>query len=158
MKPKTEFYKNFYDTSPIGFYTIDLETGEFLKTNSECLSMFGFESIEELNENYSFQDICCDEKYQKLLDSLETDTVTDFEIELNLPNKNGSSKWILLSARYCKNRDCIEGSMTDISDKKYVESELVLYKEKELKFLKDISEAIDQRIHDSFLSQQRKAQ
>ena len=59
---------------------------------------------------------------------------------------SGENKWVIITARLCK--DCLEGSITDITDKKKIEVELEQYKTRQIGLLQDLNEAVKYKIHE----------
>lgn len=125
-----KYFKEFYDTAPVGFYTTSVDDGAFLKANKFCIEMLGFENLGQLKNNLKASEIYSPTLRKQLIHRLEEhETVTDFEIPLSLPNN--VSKWVILTARLCENKGCIEGSVTDVTHRKELEDEV-----KELRNLK----------------------
>lgn len=147
---QVKFYEYFYNTAPIGFYTTRLEDGYFLNANPQFIEMLGFDSLEELQDTCKSTDLYSLEDREKLLELIQEGPVTDFEVELHLPN--GQEKWVTLSALSCDSLECLEGSVIDITEKKEMQAELNSYKKKGLDSLTKMGQAIEQRIEDSFLS------
>lgn len=146
---KIEFYRNFYNTAPIGFYTTCIRSGKFLRANPTCIKMLGFSTMEELRAGCKSTELYPPEDRERLLSRIQREgIVTDFEIQLNLPN--GRKMWVLLSARHCKQGGCIEGSVIDITDKKEMQAELESQKLKGLESLTQMGKAIEKHIEDSF--------
>lgn len=140
-----EYYKYFYDFAPIGFYTTKISDGEFLLANPTCIKMLGFKTFEELKNNCRSTQLYPPRQRNKLIQSvIKHGSVTNFETEFDL--KNGKKIWINLSARLSKTKDCLEGSITDITDKILLQEELDNYKKKGLENLIRMSAEIDERI------------
>lgn len=146
---KMEYYQNFYNNAPIGFYTTSITDGTFHNANLACIKMLGFNSLEELAKSCKSTDMYSSADREKLLQKIQRQgIVTDFEVELHLPN--GKNMWVALSANYCKQGDCIEGSIVNITDKKEIQAELDAAKRESLAFLKKVNKNIEKRIDDSF--------
>lgn len=142
---KIEYYKDFYDTAPVGFYTTDLKTGKFLKANSFFIDMLGCVSLKELRDKYVTTDFYEPSRRRELLRLLSMNgCVTDFEIELSIPG--GDKRWAILTARPCRHGGCLEGSITDITERKKLEAELRNIQVKEMQTLRDIQSAIQDRL------------
>jgi PAS domain S-box-containing protein len=142
-----KYYKEFYNTAPVGFYRTSIKEGTFLRANPFCVNLLGFDSFEEMQGSIKSPDLYSAEERAELLRLLKKDgQVTDFEIKVNLPN--GENKWVIVTARLCKERDCLEGSITDITDKKKMELELEQYKAKQIGVLQNLNEAVKYKIHE----------
>ncbi len=142
---KIEYYKHFYDTAPVGFYTTKISDGTFIKANDFCVHMLGCDSFEDLKENVKSMELYPPEHRVILIDKLEKyGRVTDFEIGITLPS--GKRKWAILTARKCLHGDCLEGSITDITERKLLEIELQKYKDKEIKSLQQLQEQVKCRM------------
>jgi PAS domain S-box-containing protein len=140
-----EYYKNFYNTAPVGFYTTDIKTGQFIKANEFCVKMLGCDSFYELTTLKS-RDLYTTKKRRAELIAQITlnDQVTDFEIELKL--KDGTKKWAILTACLCENSSCIEGSLTDITDRKKMEIEIEALKKQRHKEFSKLHKDIEKKL------------
>lgn len=127
-----EKYRQFYLTAPIGFFTTNTTTGEFLMVNPACVSVLGCESFEDLKSNYkSALDLYSSEERTKFIDAIkEKKVVTDFETVFKL--KDGREINVLLSGRFCRNEDCIEGAIVDITETTKLSEELRKLREETL--------------------------
>jgi CheY-like chemotaxis protein len=158
---ESQYYQNFYNNSPIGFFSESVETGEFVKTNPTFLNMINVKNIEELN-NIKAYDIVDAKIRQKTIETIkEKGSIKD--IELNIKTIDGQSKWCLATLTFCANKckieggkclkhcpgtKCVEGSIIDITEKKQLELELQELQMKELESLKEIQFAINERLKD----------
>jgi PAS domain S-box-containing protein len=142
---KKEFYKSFYETAPIGFYTTSIKDGTFLMANPVCVEMLGFKTFEEMKDNVRASDFYPKYERQRLLDGIEKyGRVTDFETKITL--LDGRELWVQVSGRYCRSGDCIEGSLTDITEKLAMKEELEEYKVKGLAELQEMERAIKMKL------------
>lgn len=149
---ETEYYKEFYDTVPVGFYTTCMKTGRFLKANPFCVKMLGCESFTDLSKNHRSTDFYSRTRRKQLIDILELgQSVTDFEIEIH--GADGVRRWAILTARPCRNGDCIEGSITDITQRRLLELEIERLKHKEIVKIKAIGEQARARMNECCLNE-----
>lgn len=130
------YFIRFYQFAPVGFYTTTIKDGTFLRANDFCVKLFGFNTFEELS-NFKSTQFYEVEKRQELLKLVKNgNRVKDFEVELTL--LNGEKKWVIITSQLCPEGDCIEGSLTDITETKRIEEELESYKSRDtLKIIRD---------------------
>ncbi len=141
----SDYYKAFYDTAPVGFYVTSIKDGTFLKANPFCVNMLGYDSFEDMKKEVKSADLYDPAKRQELVDVIkEKGHTTGFEIKLQLPN--GDVKWVVLTARACADGDCIEGSITDITERKQLEAKLEEYQKAEIHTLQNLQESCQARI------------
>ncbi len=141
----SDYYKAFYDTAPVGFYVTSIKDGTFLKANFFCVNMLGYDSFEDMQKEIKSADLYDPARRQELVNLIkERGCTTGFEIELKLPN--GDVKWVVLTARTCANGDCIEGSITDVTERKQLEAKLEEYKMAEINTLQNLQESCQARI------------
>lgn len=132
-----EDYKKFFDDTPVALIRTDIKTGEFLMANKFAAKLFGFESVEHLQQNAATIDLYSPEDRKKLIKILKKQgSVEDYEIRLELP-----SKILWVSARLHINcgGSCIEGSLIDIT-------ELVKLRNSQLSVLQEVGKKIDKKI------------
>lgn len=142
---KVNFYKTFYDNAPVGFYTTRLEDGYWLKVNPFLLKLLSSDSVEELRSVGTAADLYDPEQRKEILKELRLrGEVPNFELKFDLPN--GESKYVIITAKYCKRGNCIEGSITDVTEKKLMEMELESYRRAEIDKLVALNEKIRRHV------------
>lgn len=142
---KSDYYKEFYDNAPVGFYTTELYTGKFIKVNLFCANMFGYKTVESLCGHSSLE-FYPQTRRSELLHLINLNKfVTDFEIEITLDN--GSTRWALLTAKIDKQSLHVQGSITDITERKILESKLADFDAQSIDELKEIQEKINTMIN-----------
>jgi len=172
-----EYYKNFYENAPIGFFTFCKNSGQFVRANSEMMSMLGI-SGNELLETSFFSLLGNPEQKENLVLMLENDSAKDLELPMKL---SGDIRWFLINARYCEGKfcpghpetckrceavscplrmtethepeqcdgfKCIEGSAIDMTIKKSMEGIIQQTKEEDTVILRQIQQDIEKRIQD----------
>jgi PAS domain S-box-containing protein len=128
---KLRKFRKFFESAPIGFYRTSLKDGSFLMANPTCVKMLGFNSFEEMRTKVRASDLYPAEERQKFLEAIRKEGgVGDYEIVITL--LDGREMNVLISGTVCEKEDCIEGSITDITDKKLMQLELEEYKAKGL--------------------------
>jgi PAS domain S-box-containing protein len=141
-----ESYKDFYETAPIGFYRTCLKTGKFLMVNPACLKMLGYDSLEELQKSIKATDLYPKSVRKELIEKVaKYGQVTDFEIKMHLPS--GEEKWVMVSAHFCKDSPCLEGSLTDITSNKELEKKVIALQRNELGEMNTLKKDIKARIN-----------
>lgn len=140
-----EYYRDFYNTAPIAFYTIDLPSMKFSQANPTCIKLLGCNNLAELKKYYN-GNLFDKAEFQKLIDEIDNcGSAVNFESELNLVN--GKKINVVVNAKRGQHDKCIEGTFTDVSKLKKLSNE---EKQKSLATLTKMGEAIEQRINDSF--------
>lgn len=141
----SDYYKIFYDTAPVGFYVTSITDGTFLKANPFCVHMLGYDSFARMKKEIKSADLYDPTRRQELINLIkEQGNVTGFEIKLHLPN--GDVKWVVLTAQACVDGDCMEGSITDITERKQLEAKLEEYQKAEIHTLQNLQESCKARI------------
>jgi PAS domain S-box-containing protein len=139
--------KKFYDSAPIGFYKTRIDDGTFLMANPTCIKMLGYSNFEEMQSSVKSGDFYPKYERQRLLDAIrENESITDFETQLTL--LNGKKIWVQISGQYCPEGDCIEGSITDITDKHKMQEDLEKYKIRGLAELRKIEKEIQMKLEE----------
>jgi len=150
---EANFYRDFYDTAPVGFYMTTVEDGTFIKANQQCVKMFGYRTFEQMKADVKTSELYSKERRSELIDLLRTwGQVGRFEIKMIL--KDGSVKYFLVSAKLCDDfgcdlcskDQCIRGSIMDITDQRMLELQLDEYKQQQLENIKHLRESIEIRL------------
>ena len=141
-----DYYKSFYDTAPVAFYVTNINDGTFMKANPFCVNMLGYDSFKDMTNSIKSGDLYDPARRQELVSLIrDKGSVTDFEIKIQL--QNGDMKWVVATARACADGICIEGSMTDITDRKKLEIKLEEYQKAEIHTLQTLQECCQERIN-----------
>jgi PAS domain S-box-containing protein len=144
MEDELQWYKDFYELAPIGFYTTSIEDGSFLRANPYCVKMLGYESFEELANSIKSTQLYAKRKRNEIIKKLQSnDQVTE---ELRLKFSDGRQRWVLVTARMCKSNACIEGSIVDVTDRKALEDQIEAYRKEESEKLERMRISMKQRI------------
>ena len=151
---EADYYRMFYETAPVGFYTTTVNDGTFLKANDSCVKLFGYSNFEQLRSSIKSTELYTQERREYLIQLLRTwDRVGDFEIAMRL--QDGTEKWVNITARLCKNRagcgmclsqECIEGSIMDITERKLLEMRVKQYEVEEVASLQQLRKSIEMRL------------
>ncbi len=70
--------------------------------------------------------------------------ISNYEIEVELPNRE--RKWLSISMHINCGGTCIEGCAIDVTDRKKLEAELSILKNKQLDRLENIKSQLDERL------------
>lgn len=154
---KTEnYYKSFYNSVPIAFFTSSIKDGTFVRANPYCVHMLGFDTFEEMAKKIKATDLYLDlDDRKKLIKEIQTnEKVSGKEIQLKL--LNGEIKWVEVTASLCKCGKfpmcqmgcgfCFEGVLFDITKKKRMEKELIQVRKDRMKTMRDINTAIEEKL------------
>ncbi len=147
QKHPSRYYKSFYERAPIGFYTTDVMTGEFIMLNSACAKMLGFNTPKELLDQKTKSTEFYDAKTRKTLirDVRKSGGVCDYELQIFVPNTQ-KTLWVSVSATFCEDNECLQGSITDISKRKQLEQEIEEMKQTSIIMLSKIKEQAKGRL------------
>ncbi|MES1026586.1 PAS domain S-box protein [Gloeocapsa sp. BRSZ] len=117
-------FRNIFDNSQVGIYRTRLEDGLLLDANQHFITMLGYESAAEaIGRKQSFEFYVDPSERLRLLDLIRTQQeVHNFETQLR--RRDGSSFWVLFSARLNPEENYLQGVVADISDRKAAEAAL----------------------------------
>ena len=154
-----EYYQNFYNNAPIGFYTTTLEDGTFIKANPAMVRLLGveFSDLKNIKSTELYLDPLKRRQFIHLVE--KHGEVTDFEVHIELPLTK-EEKWVLITGKICKGLcqrqgkclpncpgfRCVEGAVIDITEKKKLVLEVERYRETETQALKKIHKSIQARL------------
>lgn len=140
-----DFYKRFFDISPIAFYTTDLKDGTFLRANPACIDMLGYSSFEEMKDNIKSTDLYPKDVRDSLIQKIKDIGKIDyFEAIFTLPK--GDKINVVISAAVCPNGDCVFGSIMDLTEKIAMRKKIEEYQRKEIEQIKAIKEKLNEKI------------
>lgn len=141
------YYKSFYERAPIGLYTTDVTTGEFIMVNPAAAKMLGFNNPKELLESNLKSTDFYDVKTRKSFIGAikKCGEVHEFEIQLTLP-QTGKKIWVQASGTFCEDNECIQGSITDITARKEMEKEIEQLRESSIIMLEKINQQAKGRL------------
>lgn len=132
-----EDYKEFFDDTPVALIRTDIKTGKFLMANKYAATLFGFDSVEDLQENVRTTELYPAEDRKRLLQELKKHgNVENYEIQMKV---NGKDLWLSACLRINCGGSCIEGSLADIT-------ELVELRNQQLMLLKEVGQKLDKKI------------
>lgn len=133
-------YKKFFDDTPVALIRTDIETGDFLMANKFAAKLFGYKSVQQLQEDGCVAEWYLPEDREKLIRTiLDKGNVQDYEIQLKTPFR---TIWVSARLHINCNGSCIEGSLLDIT-------ELVELRNRCLTSMKDVSTKLDKRMRDA---------
>ncbi|MCP6760136.1 MAG: PAS domain S-box protein [Fischerella sp. CENA71] len=118
--------RTIFENSQVGIFRVGREDNLILDANQRLVSMLGYNSATEIighKRSHQFY-VNLDER-QQIIKILQTHGEVH-NIEIELKKRDGTLFWGLLSARLNATENCIEGVITDISERKQTEEELRL--------------------------------
>jgi len=116
-------FRNIFDNSQVGIFRIRLEDGMILDANQRLLDTLGYTADELINVKRTTDLYFDPTDRPRALNLLKVQgCIQNFETQFR--RKDGSVFWGLFSARFNLEDDCVDGVMTDISDRKRVEEAL----------------------------------
>ena len=117
-------FRNLFENSQVGIFRTRISDGLFLDANECCVEILGYNCAEEMIKILKANDVYVDPKMrnQVLKEIEEEGEVQNFETQFY--RKDGSVLWVLFSGRVNKIDNCLEGVITDISDRKKAEAAL----------------------------------
>ena len=146
MKNLNHYYKSFYDNSPIGFYTTDIQTGEFIMVNPACARILGYDNPKELLSSGIKSLAFYDKKARDLfIERAKNSGIADYEMQICVPGRK-EKIWVSISATLCEGGECLQGSITDITQQKKMEEEIEDLRQSSIKTLKEIKKQAKHRL------------
>ena len=117
-------YRNLFHNAQVGLFRSSLKDGTILEANHQIASMFGYASREEfMAEFVAKKHYAIPAQRQEMLRLLaENGEIRHYEAKLY--RKDGSTVWMLYSARSYPNEGWLEGVMEDITDRVLAEEKL----------------------------------
>ncbi len=117
-----EKYRGIFENSQVGIFRARLEDGLLLDANQRIVAMVGYDSPAEVIGLKSSVEFYIDPSTRpRLLEIVRANReIHNFETQLR--RRDGSVCWGLLSARLNTEASCLEGVLTDISDRKLAEA------------------------------------
>jgi len=131
-------YKYLFENAQVGLYWSRISDGKFLECNNIFAKLFGYETREELLEDYiATEHYVYSNQRNEILDAIrKNEEIRDREILVT--KKDGTPIWLSISARMFENENRIEGAAIDITKRKKAEQKL---KESEVRYKKAYDKA-----------------
>lgn len=117
-------FRHIFDNSQVGIFRIRLEDGMVLDANQRFIDALGYDSAAEVVNVKRTTDLYLDPADRPRVLNLLKVQGGIYNYETQFRRKDGSVFWGLFSARFNLDDDCIDGVMTDISDRKRIEEAL----------------------------------
>ena len=120
-----EKYKYLFNNAQVGLYWSRIGDGKFLECNDIFAKLFGYETREELLEDYiATEHYVYPNQRNEILDAIRINNeVRGYEILVT--KKDGTPIWLSISARISEKENRIEGAAIDITKRKKAEQELL---------------------------------
>ena len=124
LSKKEEEYRDLYENAVIGLYRTRISDGKLLKANKTALKMFGYSSLDEaINDDFSIESLYPIEERRKILSSLLAENNSG-SFEIHFTYKTGKEIDAAITAKSYEDKNYIECSILDITEKKRSEFEL----------------------------------
>jgi len=125
LKESEEKYKYLFENAQIGLYWSRISDGKFLECNDIFAKLFGYETREDLLEDYvATEHYVYPNQRNEILDAIRKyKEVRGFEILVT--KRDGTPIWLSISARMSEKEKRIEGAAIDITNRKKAEQELI---------------------------------
>lgn len=117
-------FRNIFENSQVGIFRTRLEDGLVLDANGYWAEILGFSGVDAVVKVLKGSDFYWEPETRRQLLALieKKGEVRNFETRFR--KGDGSATWVLLSARLNHHEQCLEGVITDISDRKLAEAAL----------------------------------
>ncbi len=123
LKQAGERYQTILERAQLGFFRLRLSNGRMEEANPRLAQIFGYDNLEEVLQDFVLTKHFVEPgTQQKMFAAFKNGDLKKFEARCC--RKDGSTVWVLLSARLFPAQGCIEGIVTDISDLKRLEEKL----------------------------------
>jgi PAS domain S-box-containing protein len=131
-------FRNIFENSLVGIFRTRISDGLILDVNQRGVEMIGYDCVSEvIGKKYSRDLYANPDDRQRILRQVrQHGTVKNLEIQFR--RRDGSVRWGLFGVRLDAEEGCFEGVLTDITDRKQLEAQL-LYSQR---FLDSIVENI----------------
>jgi len=125
LKESEMKYRYIFDNAQVGLYWSRISDGKFLECNDIFAELFGYETREELLEDYIATEhyVYPNKRNEMLYTIRKNKEVRDSEILVT--KKDGTPIWLSISARMFEKENRIEGAAIDITKRKKAEQELI---------------------------------
>ena len=125
LRESEENYQIVFENSQVGTFKTRVSDGKVLACNERCAAILGYDSVDDLLDNYSADKAYVDiSARQELIDNLNEKGRFD-NYELNFYKKDGNTIWIELSSRLY--RGFIISVMSDITERVHMREYNKLY-------------------------------
>ncbi|MBI9089727.1 MAG: PAS domain S-box protein [Desulfobacterium sp.] len=116
-------YKSLFRNAQVALFRTNLD-GQLIETNKRYAEIAGYDNVDDCMAEYCPKNAWSrPEARNEFLEKIQkAESVSDYEAEIM--RKDGSTAWILFSARVFPNEGYLEGSIVNITDRKKAESSL----------------------------------
>ena len=124
LRVSEETYRNLFHNAQVGLFRSRLLDGTILEANHQIAEMFGYENREQFMTEFVARDHYVDQAQRhEMLDLLEeSGEVRHYEAQFR--RRDGSTIWMLYSARIYREEGWLEGVMEDITSRVEAEEKL----------------------------------
>ncbi len=146
-----ESFKNIFENTTMGIYRADVK-GNILMVNKTILKMFGFDSLDEMNERLVNSNFYVNKNKRTAFRKILFERGKIFGFEEEMIKKNGSKIYVRESAALFKNEEgetiYYDGTIEDITDKKINEKITIEARKKAEQSEKTKTEFLRQMSHE----------
>lgn len=117
-------FRNIFNNSQVGIFRTRIEDGLILEANQKYIEFTGYDSPEEvIGKRYSTEFYVDPARRERMLEEIqEVGSVKNFEMQFR--RLDGSIRWGMYSIYLNQEENCLEGVITDITDRRQAEDAL----------------------------------
>lgn len=117
-------FRNLFENSQVGLFRTRIKDGLFLEANQCCAEILGYHSVTDIIGKLNANCVYVEPKIRRkvLIEIEKYGEINNFETQFY--RKDGSIVWVLFSGQVNHNDQCLDGVITDISDRKQAEAAL----------------------------------
>ncbi len=123
LRESEEKYRNLFHNAQVGVFRVSEIDGTVIDANERLSLMFGYASLDAFKETYSHASLFPSPEsliqFQKGFKNL---FMKDFDVQMS--RVDGTTLWLLISARLYPERHCFEGIAVDVTQRKLAEKQL----------------------------------
>ncbi|NLJ26019.1 MAG: PAS domain S-box protein [Firmicutes bacterium] len=124
LRISEETYRNLFHNAQVGLFRSRLSDGVILEANHQIAEMFGYASRDEFISDFIAKDHYVDESQRNEMLRLLNENGEVRHYEAQFRRKDGSTVWMLYSARIYPEESWLEGVMEDITSRVKAEEKL----------------------------------
>jgi PAS domain S-box-containing protein len=117
-------FRRLFENSQVGIFRTRIEDGLFVDANQRCLELLGYSTAEEvIGRKYATEFyVNLGDRERMLRELLARGKANNYELQVW--RRDGTTFWALYSTQLNAEENCLDGVITDISDRKQAEDAL----------------------------------
>ncbi|MCX6000048.1 MAG: PAS domain S-box protein [Chloroflexi bacterium] len=123
LRRSEEKYRDLFNNAQVALFRMKVSDGTLLEGNDLFVSLAGYGSRQQLLAEWPLPSQAASALRHDILKKVR-ETGGTGNVEGQITKHDGSAIWVSLSARVYPGSDCIEGAMTDITERKQAEEKL----------------------------------